>query len=123
MAEMTDINELRRLAPVGDERDALRAKIEATERMVVTTFSHDVLPTFRQGVPTHELEDVVTADQCRWLVEEIRRLRAKIEQMERQEPVANVWRCDNGHIHGSCEQALPMGTNLYALPGAKGEEK
>ena len=50
-------------------------------------------------------------------------LRAKIEAMERQEPVACVWRCDNGHIHGSCEQTLPMGAKLYALPGAKGEEK
>ena len=48
-------------------------------------------------------------------------LRAKVEQMERQEPVASVWRCDNGHIHGSCERTLPMGAKLYALPGAKGE--
>ena len=50
-------------------------------------------------------------------------LRAKIEAMENQEPVVSVWRCDNGHIHGSCERTLPMGTKLYALPGAKGEEK
>ena len=48
-------------------------------------------------------------------------LRAKIEAMEKQEPVASVWRCDNNHIHGSCEQTLPMGAKLYALPGAKGE--
>ena len=48
-------------------------------------------------------------------------LRAKIEAMERQEPVVSVWRCDNGHIHGSCEKTLPMGAKLYALPGAKGE--
>ena len=48
-------------------------------------------------------------------------LRAKIETMERQEPVASVWRCDNNHIHGSCEQTLPMGAKLYALPGAQGE--
>ena len=51
----------------------------------------------------------------------IKALRAKITEMEKQEPVASVWRCDNGHIHGSCEQALPMGTKLYTLPGAKGE--
>ena len=50
-------------------------------------------------------------------------LRAKIEQLEKQEPVASVWRCDNGHIHGSCERTLPMGATLYALPGAQGEEK
>mgnify|MGYP003510785159 CR=1 FL=1 len=48
-------------------------------------------------------------------------LQAKVEAMERQKPVASVWRCDNGHIHGSCERTLPMGTKLYALPGAKGE--
>lgn len=46
-------------------------------------------------------------------------LRAKVEAMEKQEPVASVWRCDNGHIHGSCERTLPMGTKLYALPGAQ----
>lgn len=54
---------------------------------------------------------------------EIDALRAKIAEMEKQEPVASVWRCDNGHIHGSCERTLPMGAKLYALPGAKGEEK
>ena len=48
-------------------------------------------------------------------------LRARIEAMEKQESVASVWRCDNGHIHGSCERTLPMGAKLYALPGAKGE--
>ena len=53
--------------------------------------------------------------------DELNRLRARIEAMENQEPVASVWRCDNGHIHGSCERTLPMGTKLYALPGAKGE--
>ena len=54
---------------------------------------------------------------------EITRLRAKIEAMEKQEPVASVWRCDNGHLHGSCKNALPMGTKLYAIPGAKGERE
>ena len=46
-------------------------------------------------------------------------LRTKIEAMERQEPVASVWRCDNGHIHGSCEKTLPMGAKLYARTGAQ----
>lgn len=52
----------------------------------------------------------------------IKALRAKIAEMEKQEPVAHVWRCDNGHIHGSCESELLMGQQLYALPGAKGEK-
>ena len=55
--------------------------------------------------------------------DELNRSRAKIAEMEKQEPVVSVWRCDNGHIGGSCEKTLPMGAKLYALPGAKGEEK
>lgn len=55
------------------------------------------------------------------LREEGRTLRAKIEQMEKQEPVAHVWRCDNGHVHGSCDSELLMGQQLYTLPGAQGE--
>lgn len=46
-------------------------------------------------------------------------LRAKVEAMEQQEPVAHVWRCDNGHIHGSCEREIPMGQPLYLAPGAQ----
>ena len=52
-------------------------------------------------------------------LKEIERLRSKVEAMEQQEPVASVWRCDNGHIHGSCERTLPMGTKLYLAPGAQ----
>ena len=48
-------------------------------------------------------------------------LRAKIAEMERQEPVAHVWRCDNGHIHGSCEREIPMGQPLYLAPYAQPE--
>ena len=68
-------------------------------------------------------EDLI--DRLEAAEEERDALRAKIAEMERQEPVASVWRCDNGHIHGSCERTLPMGTKLYALPGAQtqGEEK
>ena len=43
-------------------------------------------------------------------------LRARIEQMQKQEPVATVWRCDNGHMHGSCEQTLPMGPSSTLSP-------
>lgn len=46
-------------------------------------------------------------------------LRSKVEEMEKQGPAAHVWRCDNGHIHGSSEQFLPMGTKLYIMPGAQ----
>lgn len=53
-------------------------------------------------------------------------LRAKIEQMERQEPVGTT-----GGMPGTtgftmaCFHAdkVPIGSKLYALPGAKGEDK
>ena len=53
-------------------------------------------------------------------------LRAKIEQMERQEPVGTT-----GGMPGTtgftmaCFHAdkVPIGSKLYTLPGAKGEDK
>ena len=63
---------------------------------------------------------------------EITRLRAKIEAMEQQEPVARtmgeirewVSNGDGTYSLGGCLDALmplPDGTSLYTLPGAKGE--
>ena len=87
-----DLNELLiRLEAAEMERDELRTELKEVRREIAMT--HYTINT----------------------------LQAKIEEMEQQEPVASVWRCDNGHIHGSCERTLPMGTKLYALPGAKGE--
>lgn len=59
--------------------------------------------------------------RCAEFKKEIDALRAKIAEMEKQGPVAHVWRCDNGHVHGSCESELLMGQQLYALPGAQPE--
>ena len=58
--------------------------------------------------------------------DEIERLRAKIEAMERQEPVVEVqWAAGipNGILDFiSTDDYLPkLGDKLYALPGAKGE--
>ena len=70
------------------ERDNLRA-------LVVMRFDHDYPPQFTQGHDLHELTEPVTAEHCRWFVAEIERLRtdcdamrAKVAEMERQEPVA-----------------------------------
>ena len=89
------------------ERDALRAKV--SDSAINVEYLGNLKKSYEGLIG--ELQDGRDA------------LRARIEAMERQEPVACVWRCDNGHIHGSCEQTLPMGAKLYALPGAKGEEK
>ena len=128
---MIDTKELRRLAQAATpgpdgvslnwlkllqdfQKEANPAAIEELlDRLEVAEKERDVLRT----AVRHEADCVEAA------MAEIKSLRAKIEAMENQEPVASVWRCDNGHIHGSCERTLPMGTKLYALPGAKGEEK
>ena len=127
---MININELRRLAQAvqGSPRN-FHERVNAIHNL------HDALPSGVVLELLDRLEDSeqekerllgLAHDQNRELVrlrEECRALRAKIEAMEQQEPVVSVWRCDNGHIHGSCERTLPMGTKLCALPGAKGEEK
>ena len=85
-----------------------------------------VMPTFMNGetVCYDCLSTLPKTLREAW--REIAALRAKIEQMEKQEPVASVY-----YKAGSCIrwveylgwQKLKDGTNLYALPGAKGEEK
>ena len=52
-------------------------------------------------------------------------LRAKIEQMERQEPVGEIQRANStgNYICSEVWVPLPVGAKLYALPGAKGEGK
>ena len=78
---------------------------------------------FETGIIAYSISnDVAMAyHRCAEMKKEIDALRAKIEAMEKQEPVAHVWRCDNGQFLGLSERFLPMGTKLYALPGAKGE--
>lgn len=116
-------------AVANDTIKALRAQIEAIHSLLDGDESK-IIRNAKDGYPEGRepkeltLTERVTAlckyasDWERWFSE----AESKIEQMERQEPVAHVWRCDNGHIHGSCESELLMGQQLYALPGAKGEK-
>jgi transposase len=52
-------------------------------------------------------------------------LRAKIERMEQQRPVGEIQRANStgNYICSEVWVPLPVGSKLYALPGAKGEEK
>ena len=105
-AAESDALEQARLNGMGASREAtLMAKLEAAEN--------------ERAIDEQRIADLMA--ELNRVGQENEELRAKIEIMEQQAPVASVWRCDNGHIHGSCERTLPMGTKLYALPGAKGE--
>ena len=50
-------------------------------------------------------------------------LRAKIAEMEKQEPVGEIHRTNStgNYVHSEVWVPMPVGTKLYALPGAKGE--
>ena len=50
-------------------------------------------------------------------------LQAKTEDMERQEPVGEIQRANStgNYICSEVWVPLPVGSKLYALPGAKGE--
>lgn len=116
------------------ERDNLRA-------LVVMRFDHDYPPQFVQGHNLHELNEPVTAEQCRWFVAEIERLRTdcdalreKIACMEQQKPVAKVHIHQTGGNAGISWSARPIndfdslpllrdGDKLYLAPGAQGEKK
>lgn len=51
---------------------ALLNELKETEQMVVSGFYEEEVPTFRQGIPTHELEEAVTAEECFHWVNRIR---------------------------------------------------
>jgi hypothetical protein len=53
----------------------LRARVKELESMVISGFYEDEIPSFQQGIPTHELQDVVTADEVRGYVAMIVELR------------------------------------------------
>ena len=115
---MIDINELRRKIQSDDIIDHI--DIHANVKPILTELLGRIEAAEKErdalrAAVRHEADCVEAAKA------EIDELRAKVEAMERQEPVSSVWRCDNGHIHGSCEKNLPMGTKLYALPGAQAQ--
>ena len=84
------------------------------EKQLCEQFGDDIIP---HSMRARRLKDTKALEAAVDMVERMR----DVEVMEKQKPVASVWRCDNNHIHGSCEQTLPMGAKLYALPGAQGE--
>ena len=106
-----DLNELL------DRLEAAENDIALKERIIDSLGSTlDAVSNERDALCT---ENAGLVDDMNLLRNNNATLRTKIKAMERQEPVAHVWRCDNGHIHGSCESELLMGQQLYALPGAQ----
>lgn len=50
------------------------SRIKELEAMVVCSFDGDYPPSFTQGLPTNELQDIVTAKQCTFMVNKIQDL-------------------------------------------------
>ena len=145
---MIDINELRQAAFewegfekfTGKVVGELLARLEAAEKereklrtLVVMRCDLDCPPQFTQGHDLHELTEPVTAEHCRWFVAEIERLRtdcdylqARIEAMEKQEPVGQfIQHPSNGLWEQDGYSDNPDAKPLYLAPGAQtqGERK
>ena len=65
--------------------ESLQDEIRILKTQVISGFYEDEVPYFRQGYPTHELEEIVTADHVQWMCSELNRLRDLIKDI---------------HIHG-----------------------
>ena len=120
-----------------DRIEAAEKEREKLRTLVVMRCDLDCPPQFTQGHEFHEFTEPVTAEHCRWFVAEIERLRtdcdalrAKIEQMEKQEPVAQVGVHKTGGNAGIAWSARPLnefdslpllreGDKLYLAPGAQ----
>ena len=123
-----DLNELLDRLELTESREAVYKKAFEISENTSRDLTEKVIPNIRNQLEAAERdialkERVVDSlgSELNAVANERDALQAKVEAMERQKPVVSVWRCDNDHIHGSCERTLPMGTKLYALPGAKGD--
>jgi len=62
------------------ERD--RADLLAASGRQISGFYAEQTPTFRQGEPEHELEELVTAEDCTSMVTKIEELNKQIQQLK-----------------------------------------
>lgn len=73
----------------------------------------DEVPLFRQGSPNHEVEELVTADRCNWLVERFRAMVQIIKKYQRNPAVA-LSPADMDFIEASIQNPLPANEALRA---------
>lgn len=75
------------------------------------------------GVRITEYDEMIAVADA--AIAERDELRAKIEQMERQEPVGEIVAFGESlhEVSWNRGKLPPLGAKLYTLPGAKGEEK
>ena len=102
---MIDIKELRRLA------QAAIAKMNASD------------PEFASSTPPLAILELL--DRLEAAEKERDALRAKVAEMEKQEPVGEIRRANStgNYINPVVWVPMAVGAKLYAGPGAKGEEK
>lgn len=82
-----------------------------------------LLRDFQQGASPAAISELI--DRLEAAEKERDALRAKIEEMEKQEPVGKIVAFGESLHEPSWRggRLPPLMTELYALPGAKGEEK
>ena len=108
------------------ERDELR--VELNEIRYWTAVAHDTIKALNARIEAAEKERDWHAERCEDAMNECAALRAKIEAMEQQVPVAE-WIENRFHQYPQLvwnkKYRVNIGDKLYALPGAKtqGEEK
>lgn len=66
-----------------EEIERLTEEIERLKALVVSGFYGEDVPIYEQGEPRHELQSVVTAAYCTWLVNEVVRLRERLAKWEK----------------------------------------
>ena len=127
-------DEIERLAAMLEaaekERDALR--VELNEIRYGTAVAHDTIKALNARIEAAEKERDWHAERCEDAMNECAALRAKIEEMEKQEPVRHEFQGRDGAWYPFINQrhyenTVADGTwpirALYALPGAQGETK
>jgi len=70
-----------------EEIKRLQAELDEAKnqigQLVFSSFEGDYPPTFTQGLPTHELQSIVTAKDCKKMVDTIEQLTERVGVLEK----------------------------------------
>ena len=70
------------LLACADRIEHLQSELTELRQQVISGFYEDEFPSYAQGVPTHELQDVMTAAEANGLIKMIKKLRQAEESLD-----------------------------------------
>ena len=99
-----------------DDLQRMQNEINRLRALIVSGFYEDEAPVYSQGLPTHELQSVLTAEEANGLVSRITDLRAVNARLVEALDAIYEWYDRDGSVGGA---SIVFEDNRQALAAAK----